>query len=114
MMDFAAYLDWLVASASAVGSQKKVTRAAPRHPGVILQTEYLTPQGISQSELARRAKTTPAKVNEIVNGKRGVSPAFALALEAVLGTPASLWLSLQAEYDLEQARQRKPRQARGR
>jgi addiction module HigA family antidote len=111
-MDFVAYLDWLVASADAMGSRAKSSRVPPRHPGVVLQSEYLTPRGMSQSELARRAKTTAAKINEIVNGKRGVSAAFALALEEVLGTPASLWLSLQAEYELDQARRRRSRSRR--
>lgn len=113
-MDFSSYLDWLIASASAVGDRPKSARPAPRHPGEVLTEEYLKPRGISQSDLARRASTTAAKVNEIVNGKRGVSVAFALALEEVLETPAALWLSLQVEYELDQARRRRKRARRQR
>ena len=43
---------------------------------------------------------SPHKVNEIVNGKRGISPAFAIVLESVLGTSAEMWVPMQAEYDL--------------
>lgn len=108
-MDFSSYLDWLISSAQAVGNRATPPRPSPRHPGETLAEEYLKGLGISQSELARRARTTPAKVNEIVNGKRGISVAFALALEDVLGTPAALWLSLQSEYELDQARLRRQR-----
>lgn len=111
-MDFASYLDWLIANASSVSSPSKPGRVSPVHPGAVLQAQYLTPANLSQSELARRAHTTPAKVNEIVNGKRGISPQFALALEASLGSPAAMWLSLQAEYELDQARRRQKRKAR--
>lgn len=106
-MNFAAYLDWLVESAHTVGRRASAVRVMARHPGAVLEAEYLEPRGISQSELARRAQTTHAKINEIVNGKRGISAAFALTLEDVLGTPAAMWMSLQAEWDLAEARRKR-------
>ena len=45
-------------------------------------------------------------INEIVNGKRGISPTFAIVLESVLGTSAEMWVRMQAEYDLWEARQK--------
>ena len=60
--------------------------------------------GLSQSSLAQRCGCSPTKVNEIVNGRRGVSPSFAIVLEAALGTSAEMWVRMQAEYDLWEAR----------
>ena len=56
-------------------------------------------------ELARQCGCSPRKINEIVNAKRGISPAFALVLEAELGTTSEMWVRMQAEYDLWQSRQ---------
>jgi antitoxin HigA-1 len=47
------------------------------------------------------------KINEIVNGKRGISPDFALDLEKILDTEAEMWVRIQAEYDLDQARKKR-------
>ena len=60
---------------------------------------------LNQTDLAKRCGCSPRKINEIVNGKRGVSPAFAIGLETVLGTSAAMWVRMQAEYDLWAARQ---------
>lgn len=49
---------------------------------------------------------SPRKINEIVNGKRGISAEFAIELESVLKTTASMWVRMQAEYDLFKARQK--------
>ena len=62
--------------------------------------------GMSQSELARKLDCRFAKINEILNEKRAITPEFALQLEALLGLPAEVWVSLQAEFDLWRARQR--------
>lgn len=77
----------------------------PLHPGKVLSEIYMTEMGLSQTELAKRCGCAPRKINEIVNGKRGVSPSFALTLESVLGTSAEMWVRMQAEYDLWEARQ---------
>jgi antitoxin HigA-1 len=77
----------------------------PLHPGVVLQEYYLKELGWSQSELARQIDCQVRKVNEIVNGRRGISCEFAIDLERVLGTSAEMWVRMQAEYDLALARQ---------
>lgn len=76
----------------------------PMHPGVVLSEVYMKEMNLNQSELARQIGCTHAKVNEIVNGKRGISPEFAISLEKILGTTAEMWVRMQAEYDLWVAR----------
>ena len=61
--------------------------------------------GLNQTELAKRCQCAPRKINEIVNGRRGISPSFAITLESVMGTSAEMWVRMQAEYDLWRARQ---------
>ncbi len=78
----------------------------PMHPGVVLNEVYMAEMGLNQSQLAAKCKCSPRKINEIVNGKRAVSPEFALILEEVLGTTAEMWVRIQAEYDLWLARQK--------
>lgn len=78
----------------------------PTHPGEMLLGEFLEPAGISRAELARRMGKTPASINELVKGKRGVSPELALLLADVLGTSAEFWMSLQMSWELWHARKR--------
>jgi len=77
----------------------------PTHPGEILQEEFLTPMEISQAKLAKHLGWTPAKLNEIIKGKRGVTAETAIAFSQVFGTTAEFWLNLQTRYDLWQALQ---------
>ena len=76
----------------------------PLHPGVVLDEIYIKEMGLNQSRLAEMCKCSPRKINEIVNGKRAVSPEFALVLERVLGTTAEMWVRMQADFDLWCAR----------
>ena len=76
------------------------------HPGQVLDEIYMTELGLNQTQLADRCGCSPRKINEIVNGKRAISPEFAIELEKVLGTTAEMWVRMQAEFDLWQARQR--------
>jgi len=76
----------------------------PLHPGQVLSEVYMTEMGLNQSQLAAKCKCSPRKINEIVNGKRAISPEFAIQLEKFLGTTAEMWVRIQAEYDLWQAR----------
>ena len=78
----------------------------PSHPGEILGGLYLAERGINQTELAKLLGCTHAKVNQIANGKRGITPQFALQLEQALGTSAKMWVNLHAAWDLHQARKR--------
>ena len=76
----------------------------PLHPGQVLDEVYMNEMGLNQSQLAEKCKCSPRKINEIVNGKRAISPEFAIVLEKVLGTTAEMWVRMQADYDLWSAR----------
>ncbi|MHA6693455.1 HigA family addiction module antitoxin [Homoserinimonas sp. A520] len=73
----------------------------PIHPGEILLEEFLNPLGISQYRLARAVDVPPRRINEIVHGKRGISPDTALRLARALGTSDRFWANLQTRYDLD-------------
>ena len=72
----------------------------PTHPGEMLVEEFLKPMGLTQRELAEAIHVPYQRVNEIVNGKRGMTPSTALRLEKFLGMSASFWLNLQLRWDL--------------
>jgi addiction module HigA family antidote len=74
------------------------------HPGEVLLEEFLRPLDISQNRLARALKVPPRRVNEIVLGKRAVTPDTALRLARYFGTSERFWLGLQVDFDLEEAR----------
>lgn len=81
------------------------TRKLPNvHPGQVLQEEFLVPLGISQNALARAIKVPPRRINEIVLAKRGITADTALRLAHYFGTSDRLWMGLQSDYDLEEAR----------
>ncbi len=74
------------------------------HPGEVLLEEFLKPLGLSQNRLARDLGVPPRRVNEIVLGKRSVTPDTALRLARYFGSSERFWLGLQTDYDLEEAR----------
>ena len=78
----------------------------PMHPGLVLSEIYMSEMDLNQTQLARKCECSPRKINEIVNGKRSISPQFAIVLEKVLGTTAEMWVRMQAEYDLWEAREK--------
>lgn len=77
---------------------------APIHPGEILREEFMLPLRLSSNALARAIGVTPARVNDIANGKRGISADTALRLGRYFGTTADVWINLQKRYELETAR----------
>ena len=79
----------------------------PFHPGEILLEEFLRPAQATQAAFARKLGWTPARLNEFIKGKRGVTADAALDLGHALGTSAKLWMNLQATYDLDQAIKRR-------
>jgi len=81
------------------------TNRTPTHPGEMLQEEFLKPMGLTQRELAKEIHVPYQRINEIVNGKRGVTPSTALRLEKYFGMSASFWLNLQLRWDLYFAQQ---------
>lgn len=79
------------------------THREPIHPGEMLLREFLKPLGITQRDFANRIGVPYQRVNEIVNGRRGVTPSTALRLGRCLGTSANIWLNLQQRWDLYHA-----------
>ncbi|MBN6070583.1 HigA family addiction module antidote protein [Aggregatibacter actinomycetemcomitans] len=75
------------------------------HPGEILLEEWLKPLEITQYALAKAIGVHPRRINEIVKGKRAITPDTALRLATFFGTDAQSWLNLQNHYDTEQVRQ---------
>jgi len=75
----------------------------PKHPGEILSEEFLKPLGVSQNAFDSHLGWSHAKVNEIIHGRRGITPEVALSLADVLKTTPDLWLNLQQNYDLSKA-----------
>ncbi len=73
----------------------------PIHPGEILLEEFLKPMGISQYRLAKDINVPPRRINEIVLGKRAITPDTALRLSKYFGLSERFWLNLQMKYDLE-------------
>ncbi len=78
----------------------------PIHPGEILLTEFLEPLELSQYRLAKAISVPPRRINEIVQGKRAISPDTALRLSCYFGMSERFWLNLQTRYDLELAKDR--------
>jgi antitoxin HigA-1 len=79
----------------------------PIHPGEILLEEFLVPMKLSQRQFARKLGWTTAKLNELVNAKRGVTADSALDLAEALGTSPEVWMNLQMMWDLNKAEQRR-------
>ena len=79
----------------------------PFHPGEILAEEFLNPAGITQTAFAEKIGWTRARLNELINGKRGITADEALDLAEALGTTAKLWMNLQATCDLNRAKKRR-------
>jgi len=73
----------------------------PIHPGEILLEEFLEPMGISQYRLAKDISVPARRINEIVHGKRAITPDTALRLSRYFGMSERFWLNLQSRYDLE-------------
>jgi antitoxin HigA-1 len=76
------------------------------HPGEILREDFLEPYGITQYRLAKDTAVPPRRINEIVNGARGISADTALRLSLYFGTTPQFWLNLQSHFDIEVLRAR--------
>jgi antitoxin HigA-1 len=79
------------------------TNRMPTPPGEMLLEEFLKPLQLTQAELAKRIGVSYVRVNEIVNGKRGITPSTALRLAKALGTSPQFWLNGQLASDLYHA-----------
>ena len=73
----------------------------PIHPGEILREDFMVPLGLSSNALARALGVTPARVNEIVRERRGISADTALRLARFFRTDVQSWMNLQSHYDIQ-------------
>jgi len=76
------------------------TDRTPTHPGEMLLEEFLIPMGITQRELANAIHVPYQRVNDLVNGRRGVTPSTALRLAKFFGNTPDFWMNLQLRWDL--------------
>lgn len=81
-------------------------KLAPIHPGEILLEEFLEPMEISQYRLAKDISVPPRRINEIVLGKRSITPDTALRLSRYFGLSERFWMNLQTRYDIEMEKDR--------
>lgn len=81
-----------------------MAKIAPIHPGEVLAEDFMKPLGLSANALAHKLGVPANRISAIVGGRRDISPDTALRLERAFGSSAEFWLSLQARYDLETAR----------
>ncbi len=79
---------------------------APIHPGEVLLEDFLRPMGLSQYRLAKGISVPPRRINEIVQGKRGITADTALRLGRFFGVSERFWLNLQNRFDLEREKDR--------
>lgn len=79
------------------------THREPTHPGEMLLEEFLNPMGLTQRQLADGIRVPYQRVNELVNGRRGVTPHTALRLAKFFGTSPDLWMNFQLRWDLYHA-----------
>ena len=81
------------------------TLRTPTHPGEMLLEEFLKPLRITQRQLADALHVPYQRINEIVNGRRGLTPGTALRLAKYFGISPDFWMNIQLRWDLYQARQ---------
>jgi addiction module HigA family antidote len=83
-----------------------MTRLDPVHPGEVLRHDFMEPFALSSTALARAIGVTPARINEIVRCRRGITAETALRLARYFGTDAQSWMNLQDRYELALAERR--------
>jgi addiction module HigA family antidote len=77
----------------------------PTHPGEMLLEEFLKPMNLTQQDLARSIRVPYQRVNELVHGRRGITPSTALRLSRYFGNSAGFWMNLQLKWDLSKAQE---------
>lgn len=98
------------------GAGRAATRSAPKrparlslpgrtppHPGQFLESRYLKPLGLTQTELAGALGISRRRVNELVNGRRAITPDTAVRLALFFGNDAAFWMHLQVAWDMHAA-----------
>ena len=77
----------------------------PPHPGNIVRCDCIEPLGLTITEAAKVLGVTRQALNNLVNGKAGISPEMAVRLAKAFGSTAETWLRMQVHYDLAQVRE---------
>ena len=80
-----------------------VSPRKPPHPGEFLETRFLKPLGISQTGLADALGVSRRRVNELINGRRAITPDTAVRLAMYFGNDAAFWMHLQVAWDMHAA-----------
>lgn len=78
----------------------------PPHPGEVLKELYLEPLGLTVTEAAEALGVSRKTLSALINGRYGVSPDMAMRLSVAFGTSPEVWIGMQQDYDLWQAKQR--------
>ncbi len=78
----------------------------PPHPGETVRYDCLEPLGLTVTEGAKALGVTRQALNNLVNGKSGISPEMAIRLSKAFGSSPETWLKMQLDYDLAKTRQR--------
>ena len=82
---------------------KFINRMRPIHPGEVLREDFLVPLGLTPHALSKALHVPPARINDIVLERRGITPDTALRLARYFGGDARSWLNLQQAYELKNA-----------
>ena len=75
----------------------------PPHPGKSIRYDCIEPLGLTITDAAKRLGVTRRALNNLVNGKAGISPEMAIRLSKAFGSSPEVWLGLQMDYDLAEA-----------
>ncbi|MBH0198096.1 MAG: HigA family addiction module antidote protein [Nitrospira sp.] len=78
----------------------------PPHPGRIIRQECIEPLGLTVTDAAKHLRVTRQALNNLVNGRAGISPEMAIRLSQAFGSSPEVWLGLQLDYDLAHAAKR--------
>ena len=89
------------------------TNRTPTHPGEMLLEEFLVPMGLTHRELAEAVHVPYQRVNDLINGRRGMTPSTALRLAKYFGTTPAFWMNLQLRWDLYFAQQEEKKALEG-
>jgi addiction module HigA family antidote len=81
------------------------TNRTPTHPGEMLLEEFLNPMGLTQRELADAIHVPYQRINDIVNGRRGITPSTALRLAKYFNISPDFWMNVQLRWDMYFAQQ---------
>ena len=86
------------------------TKRPPTHPGEMLLEEFLAPLAITQRELADSIHVPYQRINELTNGRRGMTPSTALRLAKYFATSADFWMNLQFRWDIYHAQRKEKKE----